>query len=206
MNITKIFTTTVTAGALAGGICACGTASSHITPPASGGSYASNRALIAALAANGAKCKGPSPAGAYMDCGPSTVVSVQPDHAAALAEANRQDSPNENGGVAVVGVNWVISTDRAYASQVAAAIGGKIVSYIAPTFNNPATLAASMKTTWNTAANVAKDGYGVSSVVCIPNSGVNTDNCLLTESDGTTLDVTVTISADGKEWISHGGT
>ncbi len=47
-------------------------------------------------------------------------------------------------------------------------------------------------------------GVTVSNVSCIPNSGANTQTCLLSYSDNSAnMDITVTVSADGQNWISH---
>jgi hypothetical protein len=68
--------------------------------------------------------------------------------------------------------------------------------------NNPATLAASVQSTFNTAANQAQDGYSVSDTSCIANSGGNTFTCIFTESTGSQQDLTVTVAAGGESWIS----
>jgi hypothetical protein len=68
--------------------------------------------------------------------------------------------------------------------------------------NNPATLAASVQSTYNTAANQAEDGFSVSSTSCIANAGGNTFTCIFTESTGSQQDLTVTVAANGESWIS----
>jgi ABC-type oligopeptide transport system substrate-binding subunit len=74
---------------------------------------------------------------------------------------------------------------------------------------SPTTLAKSVQSTYNTAANQAQDNYSVSNTSCIKNSAGNTFTCILTRHFSGDLaslpdnqqTFTVTVAADGT-WIS----
>jgi hypothetical protein len=99
---------------------------------------------------------------------------------------------------------WV--TCGVFSSLLLLAVVLVVAASSAPSgFNNPAALATSVQSTFNTAKNVAQDGYSVSGTTCIQNGGGNTFTCLFTESGGGDQQtVTVAVAPDGQSWISHG--
>jgi hypothetical protein len=110
-------------------------------------------------------------------------------------------------GFAIAGISLAACSSVASSPAAVPATVAAPVTSAAPTavvgFNNPVTLAASVQSTFNTAANRAEDGYSVSGTSCIANSGVNTFTCIFTESgDGGQQVLTVTVAADGESWIS----
>jgi hypothetical protein len=98
---------------------------------------------------------------------------------------------------------WV--TCGVFSSVLLLAVVLVVAASSAPSgFNNPAALATSIQSTFNSAKNVAEDGYSVSATSCIQNGGGNTFTCIFTESGGGGQQtVTVTVAADGQSWISH---
>jgi hypothetical protein len=77
----------------------------------------------------------------------------------------------------------------------------------AKNFHNPAVLARSIKTTaqarlGDPSSAAYSPGVTVTSVTCIPDTGQNTDTCLLKASDGSSETATAVVSADGLSWIT----
>ena len=90
--------------------------------------------MLAAMDSRGAVCSGAGPAGAFMDCSGAssgdTVIGLFRNHADAVAYADgmvilglQLHTPTAE----VVGPNWVVNTSPAFAGEVVAAIGGRIV-------------------------------------------------------------------------------
>ena len=100
--------------------------------------------------------------------------------------------------------------------DVAAAKAAAKAAAWAVSDNNPTVLATSVQDTFNASwADPTSSSYDpsgtVSSVSCIPDggsgTGANTQTCILSYSDSYTtnskMDITVTVAADGQNWISH---
>jgi hypothetical protein len=126
------------------------------------------------------------------------TLNARHNHAVAVREA-----------AAAVAVTKHKRAVAAHLKAVAATEAAVKAAAWAASDNNPATLATSVQYTFNTdmadPTNASYDpGVQVSSVSCIPDSGANTQTCLLSYSDNSAnMDITVTVSADGQNWISH---
>jgi hypothetical protein len=121
--------------AAAGAGAAIASASSGTPPAPTARAYASTTGMLAAMDSNGAVCSGVGPAGAFMDCSGAssgdTVIGLFRNHADAVAYADgmvilglQLHTPTAE----VVGPNWVVNTSPAFAGEVVAAIGGRIVT------------------------------------------------------------------------------
>jgi hypothetical protein len=107
---------------------------------------------------------------------------------------------------------------RKLALRIGAAVAGVVVLLIvlafaghkaadAKNFHNPAVLARSIKTTAQArlsdpSSAAYSPGVTITSVTCIPDTGQNTDTCLLKASDGSSGTATAVIAADGLSWIT----
>ena len=119
----------------------CGSSARTSAPAravSSGTAYGSARALIRVLAARGAPCKrvhvisSPTLPGALSlaDCsGKSdgdTSIATFAGRASAIAFATRMIAADPKNNAEVVGPDWVVNTERAYAPSVQSAIGGQV--------------------------------------------------------------------------------
>ena len=113
----------VVAALIAGLACAApgGTSVHHTTTSTStapGARYKDAESLMAAMAANGAPCN-------PQDC----TVAMFLTHASAQAYAHQAAGRNFGTPIAeVVGPNWVVNTDPAFARKVVQAVGGQLIT------------------------------------------------------------------------------
>lgn len=110
------------------------------------------------------------------------------------------------------------ASGRKLALLIGAAVAGVVVLLIvlafaghkaadAKDFHNPAVLARSIKASaqarlGDPSSAAYSPGVTITSVTCIPDTGQNTDTCLLKASDGSSETATAVISADGLSWIT----
>jgi hypothetical protein len=101
---------------------------------------------------------------------------------------------------------WLIASTVLDVIGLVAAVA-LIVANSQPNFSTPSVVAASIKTQLqqrisSPSSQYYEPGVSVTSVVCTP-SGSNTDRCVVTFSDGSTLTQTAVISGNGTGYTAH---